>query len=109
MDSEQIIFTIILNAGDARSHAFEALRHAREQDFVAAQESMAKAKEKLIVAHKIQTELLQAESRGEKQEINLLLIHAQDHLMTAILAKDLIEEMIVMCEKMVKTPEGLLP
>ncbi len=99
MDSEQIVFTIIVHAGDARSHALEALRYARENNFIAAEESMAEAKENLLKAHQIQTELLQAEARGEKQAINLLLIHAQDHLMTAILAKDLIEEMILMYKK----------
>ena len=99
MDSEQIVFTIIVHAGDARSHALEALRYAREHKFTEANESMAKAKAELIEAHQIQTELLQAEAAGEKHEVNLLLIHAQDHLMTAILAKDLIEEMILMCKE----------
>lgn len=99
MDSEQIVFSLIMHAGDARSYALEALRQARAQDFAAAEVSMNKAKENLIAAHQVQTELLQAEARGEKQEINLLVIHAQDHLMTAILAKDLIEEMIVMYKK----------
>ncbi len=70
MDSEQIVFTIIVHAGDARSHALEALRYARENNFVAAEESMAKAKENLLKAHQIQTELLQAEARGEKKAIN---------------------------------------
>jgi PTS system cellobiose-specific IIA component len=99
MDSEQIIFTIIMHAGDARSHALEALRYAREYNFIEAEASMAEAKADLLGAHQIQTELLQAEAGGEKQEISLLLVHAQDHLMTAILAKDLIEEMILMYKK----------
>ncbi|WP_110954636.1 PTS lactose/cellobiose transporter subunit IIA [Anaerosinus massiliensis] len=99
MNSEQIVFTMILHAGDARSHALEALRCARKGEFSKAEDLMGKAKAELIEAHHIQTELLQAESRGEKQEVNLLLIHAQDHLMTAILAKDLIEEMILLYKK----------
>lgn len=96
MENEQVAFSIILHAGDARGHALEALKYAREHKFTEAQESIAQAKTQLIAAHEIQTELLQAEARGENQKINLLLIHAQDHLMTAILAKDLIEEMILM-------------
>ncbi len=99
MNSEQIVFTIIMHAGDARSHALEALRYAREGNSDEAEKSMAKAKTELVEAHHIQTELLQAEARGEKQEINLLLIHAQDHLMTAILAKDLIEELMLIYKK----------
>ena len=99
MNSEQIVFTIIMHAGDARSHALEALRYAREGNGDEAEQSMAKAKSELVEAHHIQTELLQAEAGGQKQDVNLLLIHAQDHLMTAILAKDLIEEMILMYKK----------
>lgn len=99
MENEQIAFTIILHAGEARSHALEALKAAREHKFAEAEASLALAKKQLISAHQIQTDLLQAEARGEKKEINLLLIHAQDHLMTAILAKDLIEEMILMFKK----------
>jgi cellobiose PTS system EIIA component len=89
---------MILHAGDARSNALEALRSAREQKFSEAAGFMAKAKQKLIDAHHIQTNLLQAEASGAKQEISLLLMHAQDHLMTAMLAKDLLEEMILMLE-----------
>jgi len=99
MNSEQIVFTIIMHAGDARSHALEALRYAREGNGDEAEKSMEKAKSELVEAHHIQTELLQAEAGGQKQDVNLLLIHAQDHLMTAILAKDLIEEMILMYKK----------
>lgn len=99
MENEQVAFTIILHAGEARSHALEALKAAREQKFSEAEASLALAKKQLIAAHQIQTELLQAEARGEKKEVNLLLIHAQDHLMTAILAKDLIEEMVLMFKK----------
>lgn len=95
---EEVVFNIILHAGDARSHAFEALRYAREQKFEAAAGSMAQAKKKLIDAHHIQTHLLQREAAGKKQEFSLLLVHAQDHLMTAMLAKDLIEEMIALLE-----------
>ena len=55
-----------------------------------------KAKDELIKTHKIQTNLLQKKASGDKQEVTLLLMHAEDHLMTAILAKELITEMIEM-------------
>ncbi|MCF0239466.1 MAG: DNA polymerase II large subunit, partial [Streptococcus gallolyticus] len=42
-------------------------------------------------AHKIQTELLQGEMQGNPCEFSLLLVHSQDHLMNAMLAKDLAE------------------
>ncbi|SEP29331.1 PTS lactose/cellobiose transporter subunit IIA [Propionispora vibrioides] len=99
---EEVVFNIIMHAGDARSYAFEALRYAREQKFEAAAASMSQAKTKLIDAHHIQTQLLQQEAEGKKQEFSLLLVHAQDHLMTAMLAKDLIEEVISLLEMQVR-------
>lgn len=43
---------------------------------------------------KVQTNLIQKEDKGSKMKLNLLLIHAQDNLMTSMFAKDIIEEMI---------------
>lgn len=48
------------------------------------------------LAHKGQMDLLVAEANGEKTDISVLLIHSQDHLMTCMLAIDLIKEMIEM-------------
>lgn len=45
-------------------------------------------------AHKTQTRLIQDEINGEKVDTSLLMIHAQDHLMTALSEKSLIEKMI---------------
>lgn len=98
MENEEVVFTIILHAGSARSFCFEALALARENKFEEAAERISEAKKELNAAHRMQTNLLQTEAGGEKHEVNLLLIHAQDHLMTAILAKDLIQEMVSMLQ-----------
>lgn len=94
MDMEEIIFTIIANSGDARSDCFRALRLAREGRIDEAEYAINKSKEALLKAHNIQTKLLQEEAAGNKAEVSLLLMHAEDHLMNAILAKELIEEII---------------
>lgn len=90
------IFQIISASGDSRGAAFEALRNARKGNFEEADNKMKEAKSKSIVAHDIQTELITKEINGNPSEINLLMIHAQDHLMSSLLARDLIEEMIEM-------------
>ena len=41
-------------------------------------------------------DIIQREAAGEKQDISLLFVHAQDHLMTAIAEKTLISHMIDM-------------
>ena len=94
MNLEQIVFTIISHAGNARSICFDALKHAKEGNFVEAENCLNKASEELLEAHHVQTDKIHKEAQGEKQEVTLLLIHAEDHLMNAILAKELITEMI---------------
>lgn len=93
---EEIAFSLIANSGDARSYAFQALQEAKNKNFEKSQELLAESKKCSREAHKIQTELLIGEANGSGYEINILLIHAQDHLMTSILAGELIEDMIEM-------------
>lgn len=96
MGLEEIVFTIISHAGTAKSMCFEALHLAKKGEFDKAQDLMDKAKKELYETHDIQNNMIQKEACGEKQEISLLLMHAEDHLMNAMLAKDLIEELIEM-------------
>lgn len=94
MNIEEIVFTIIISAGNARGKAYDALKSAQENDFDKAQEYMKEAKAEIGKAHKIQTNIMQKEANGEKVELSVLFVHAQDHLMTAIAEKGLIENMI---------------
>ncbi|MCM8710002.1 PTS lactose/cellobiose transporter subunit IIA [Clostridium sp. SYSU_GA19001] len=93
-EMEQIIMNIIIYAGDAKSHAYEALRKVNEGDYTGADEEMKKAEESLEVAHNAQTSLLHKEANGEKMEMSVLFVHSQDHLMTTITEKNLIEQII---------------
>jgi PTS system cellobiose-specific IIA component len=92
--SETVIFEIILHAGNARAEAYEALAAAKGGDFAAAAAHMATAEEEIGVAHRAQADIIQREAAGEKQDISLLFVHAQDHLMTAIAEKNLISHLI---------------
>lgn len=94
MELEQSIFRIISASGDSRGLAFEALRLARKGKFEEADAKMNEAKEHSIAAHDEQTSLITKEINGEPSNISLLMVHAQDHLMSSLLARDLIEEMI---------------
>lgn len=94
MLQEEIIFQLISYAGDAKSLAFSALEYINDKDYEKAEKAMENSKKELIKAHNIQTELLQKEAAGEHSDLSLLMVHAQDHLMTAMLAKDLIEKII---------------
>jgi Phosphotransferase system cellobiose-specific component IIA len=94
--TETVIFEIILHAGNARAEAYEALAAARTGDFAKAAGHLARAEEEIGIAHRTQVDIIQREAAGEKQEISLLFVHAQDHLMTAIAEKNLISHMIGM-------------
>ncbi|EDY7507119.1 PTS N N'-diacetylchitobiose transporter subunit IIA [Salmonella enterica] len=68
---EEVVMGLIINSGQARSLAYGALRKAKEGD------------------------------QGEgKMKVSLVLVHAQDHLMTSMLARELIAELIELHEKL---------
>lgn len=98
MDFEQVVFEIIVHAGNGRSNAFEALNYARSGDFDKAYKLIDLANEELQKAHETQSSIISSEARGEHIQPTLLLVHAEDHLMNAILARDLIVEMIHLYE-----------
>lgn len=91
---EQIIMEIILNAGNARSSSLLAIKAAQNGDFPKAEELLSEAKKSVNLAHKSQTSLITAEVSGNKQDVSLLMVHAQDHLMTALSIKDVVTEVI---------------
>jgi len=92
--AEMISFGIIANAGDARSYAFGALEAAKAGNFEEAEELLKKSNDAAVEAHHMQTELLVNEANGQKTPVDVLLVHAQDHLMTSMLAVELIKELI---------------
>lgn len=99
--TETVIFEIILHAGNARAEAYDALAAARAGDFAKAETHLKAAEAEISVAHRAQADTIQREAAGDRQEISLLFVHAQDHLMTAIAEKNLITHMIGM-EKTVR-------
>ena len=98
-EMEMIIFNIINYAGTAKGLAYEALNEAEKGNYDKIPELMKEADQNLLEAHKVQTSIIQAEARGEKPEVSVLFVHAQDQLMTAMESKTLIESLIRMHKK----------
>lgn len=92
--TEMISFGLIAAAGNARSLAFEALAAAREGDFERADDLLEQSRTAGLEAHDQQTKLLVKEANGEHTPVDVMLVHAQDHLMTSMLAQELIEELV---------------
>lgn len=91
---EQISFEIISNVGTARSCFIKAIQEARLKKFIDAQTLISEGERYFLKGHAAHSQLIQAESRGECTEINLLLIHAEDQLMAAESFKILCKEFL---------------
>ncbi|ENM5775979.1 PTS lactose/cellobiose transporter subunit IIA [Vibrio mimicus] len=96
MEQELVVMEIICNAGEARSLCFEALRLSRARDFAQAEEKLRQGRVCLNKAHLVQTKLIEEDQGEGKVPMTLVMVHAQDHLMTTILAHELATEMVAM-------------
>ncbi|MDO4680569.1 MAG: PTS lactose/cellobiose transporter subunit IIA [Aerococcus sp.] len=85
-------FQVVAYSGEARSKFLEAIKNEKNKgDREYTKQLVAEGTEKLNKAHNVQTELLAAEADGEDIELGFIFVHGQDHLMTTILLKDILE------------------
>lgn len=96
---EEICFSIISSAGTARSFYIEAISEAEEGNFEQANKLVLEGKEVFGTCHKEHFEMIQKEANGEKNQIGLLLIHAEDQLMSAEAFGILAEKFITLYHK----------
>lgn len=96
MDFEQTVMELLINAGEARSQAMIAIQQAREGEWIQADAALAASDEAIKAAHKVQTALISEDEGAGKIPVTLILVHAQDHLMTAMLCRDLAGEMVLL-------------
>ena len=99
-NTEMTAMNLIANSGNARSLVFEAFNEVKQGNYEEAEKMMAEAEESLTDAHKVQMDLLVSEANGEKTELGILLVHAQDHFMTSLLAFDMMKVIIEMQKKL---------
>ena len=82
-------------------------------DFRNAKELLKQANEAIVQAHQVQTDALQAESRGEELEYSILFSHAQDTCMCASselnVAMHLVDLFEVIDKRFKKLENKLLP
>lgn len=91
MDNQEmyeIAFQIIVHAGESRSLSSEAMDAAENYDFEKAEELLKKANDEFLECHQIQTDMLTSEANGEKNELNVIFVHSQDHLTMATMAME---------------------
>ena len=96
MNAEKFILDIITTSGESKARSFEALKKVKDGNYEEARALMKDAREKDLVAHNAQTQLVSQslQEGGDNELVSLLMVHAQDHYMTSQLAKDLIDVLI---------------
>lgn len=104
---EEIVSNIIMHSGKARSYSMEAITFAKEGKFEKSREFIRMADEELGYAYSSQTSLIQGEAANDKVDISLLLVHAQDQLMTTMTFKDLAIELIEINKKVYRLEHRL--
>ncbi|KAB2494067.1 PTS lactose/cellobiose transporter subunit IIA [Priestia endophytica] len=98
-DLQMVGFEIVAYAGDARSSLLTLLREVRAGNFENVEAGLASADENLKLAHNAQTKILAEEAKGEDLDVGFIFIHGQDHLMTTLLLRELIQDFIELYRK----------
>lgn len=91
---------VILHSGNARALVSKALEAAYNEDLNEAQKKIKKAEEEISTAHKVQTEVIQSEARGQGLEFSLLMTHAQDSLMVTMSEINMAKQMLKLYKKL---------
>ena len=102
MNTEELqvaAFEIILHSGTARTEVHEAFSLMREGKYAESEEKLEVANTELVEAHHAQTKLLQDYASGVEIKIEIIMVHAQDHLMTTLTLLEVAKEMLELHKK----------
>lgn len=99
MDQETLAMQLIVNAGNAKSLAMKAIMHAKRGEAEEANAQLQASEEAMTLAHKFQTEALQESMEHPERGVNMLMAHAQDHLMNALTTQTLAKEFLTLYDR----------
>lgn len=92
-------FEIVAYAGDARSSLMTLLKEVRSGNFDNVDKYLEEADQNLNLAHSSQTKILAQEAAGEDLELGFIFVHGQDHLMTTLLLRELVQDFVELYKK----------
>lgn len=96
---EDISLKMISFAGEASRFAYEALDLIKTNQYQAAKAILSEGRGLIKQANESQRSLILMHCEHQEQQlVSLMMIHAQDHLMNAMLLLDLTEKMIEIFE-----------
>ncbi len=92
---ELLCFQIITAAGTARSNYIEAIQEVKKGNSDKANKLMKEGEQQYLQGHEVHSTLLTMEARGEDVKGSILVMHAEDQLMSAetfqIITKEFID------------------
>lgn len=94
MDIEEICFELICHVGEARSSFIQAIQLAKVGKFDEARALIESGQQSFNRGHKVHAKLIQSEMEGMRDHLSLILIHAEDQMMSAETFKILCEEFV---------------
>lgn len=97
---ELVSFQIISSVGTARSMYIEAISASKVGDIEKARQLIEEGEQIFTEGHKAHASLVQKEAAGESVIPQLLLVHAEDQLMSAEAFKIIATEFVSLYEKL---------
>lgn len=98
---------LILHSGTGRSMVLEAMHQLTiDHNIERAKKQIEEAGKEIGEAHDIQTAMMSAECDGQPVEKSILLIHAQDHFMTALAVRDVAKMTLDLYADLAKQKDG---
>ena len=80
---EELCVRMVSSTNEARICYLKSMQAARAQEMCAAADLLARGDEQYAVAHAVHVQLLQMEAGGTLDHVSLLILHAEDQLVSA--------------------------
>lgn len=97
--NEETVFTIITSASEAMDFIDKCFKACIRGEYELCGHLLEQSDRVLDKAHEVQAQMIQDELNGKTAVLNMMMIHAQDHLMNVILAKQIITYFLELAEK----------
>lgn len=97
---ELACFQIITYVGTARSCFINAIQEAKAGNFEAAEALIKEGDAAFVQGHHGHADILAKEANGELSGVGILLVHAEDQLMSAEAFRTIAEEFIAVYKKL---------
>ena len=98
-EMQSVAFMIIASVGEAKSYFMEAIAKTRSGDFESARANLESGSIAYKEAHGHHFDLVNKEANDVDLPFSLLLVHAEDQLLTTEVIRLLAEELLVLYER----------